>query len=104
MSIVFHTDYSVTRRGFRAAWTRIPGLAGGNIVSPNHPASYPNRYNEVIEKCEVDLQFWQLSPFFLIREALLCPITFITYISKHIICISIGMESGSFTWIYTVGL
>ena len=72
MTIVFHTDSSVTRRGFKAEWTRVAGLAGGNILSPNYPGSYPNSYDKVRKLFEVDLQFCpfevQLCQLFLICE------------------------------------
>ena len=45
MRIVFHSDPSVTKGGFKATWKAVE--TSGKIKSPNYPSAYPNNVDEV---------------------------------------------------------
>ena len=43
MTVMFKTDYSQKRKGFKATWKKIPSkIEGGTIKSPNFPSNYPD--------------------------------------------------------------
>ena len=45
MTVVFHSDHSVTFKGFSADWTLVEppaSLTSGEIISPNYPENYPD--------------------------------------------------------------
>jgi len=44
MNITFHSDYSVSRKGFKATWEAVEN--SGEIQSPNYPDKYPHNVNE----------------------------------------------------------
>jgi len=44
MTVVFHSDYSVNRNGFKATWEAVE--TSGEIKSPNYPAVYPHNLDE----------------------------------------------------------
>merc|ERR1712110_903008 len=44
MTVVFHSDYSVNRNGFKATWEAVE--ISGEIQSPNYPAVYPHNLDE----------------------------------------------------------
>ena len=50
MTVVFRTDGSVTRTGFRAVWEAVDNDGGeqGEIESPNYPNLYDDNMDEVI--------------------------------------------------------
>ena len=39
---MFHSDGSVTKKGFEATWKEVAGVSTGEVSSPGHPGSYPN--------------------------------------------------------------
>ena len=47
LTINFHSDSSVSKRGFNATWTKSTDVTGGNIKSPNFPNLYENLGNQV---------------------------------------------------------
>jgi len=53
LKVIFKTDGSVTKKGFRATWTKISQSLGGNIKSPNFPGLYPNDVNDWVEDLQV---------------------------------------------------
>ena len=53
MKVKFHSDYSVEKRGFKAAWRQIPGIMAEDIITSNNfPQNYPDNFDQVriIEK------------------------------------------------------
>ena len=43
MTVMFKTDYSQKRKGFKATWKKIPSkIEGGTIKTPNFPSNYPD--------------------------------------------------------------
>ena len=47
LTINFHSDSSVSKRGFNATWTKSTDITGGNINSPNFPDLYDNLVYQV---------------------------------------------------------
>ena len=47
LTINFHSDSSVSKRGFNATWTKSTDVTGGNIKSPNFPNLYENLGHQV---------------------------------------------------------
>ena len=45
--VKFHSDSSVTLKGFRATWKTVTATEGGNIKSPNYPSNYPDNKVQV---------------------------------------------------------
>ena len=53
MKVKFHSDYSVEKRGFKAAWRQIPGIMAEDIITSNNfPQNYQDNFDQVtpIEK------------------------------------------------------
>ena len=48
LTVVFHSDDTVTERGFLATWSKVPGATSGVITSPNFPNTYPKNASQVI--------------------------------------------------------
>ena len=47
VQIIFHSDRSVTRKGFQLSWKEVDqDEAGGSLTSPNYPSSYPNNVDK----------------------------------------------------------
>ena len=47
VEIIFHSDRSVTRKGFQLSWKEVDqDEAGGSLTSPNYPSSYPNNVDK----------------------------------------------------------
>merc|ERR1719318_2177626 len=47
MTVLFRSDQSVVKKGFKATWTARSGTPSGEVTSPNYPAKYPNNKVEV---------------------------------------------------------
>ena len=47
LKVKFHSDSSVTKKGFRATWRQVTASSGGNIKTPNYPNSYPTNQDKV---------------------------------------------------------
>ena len=47
LTVVFHSDYSVNKKGFQATWSKVPGESSGEVTSPDYPSSYPNNQQQV---------------------------------------------------------
>ena len=47
LTINFHSDYIVSKRGFNATWTKGTEIIGGNIKSQNFPDAYENLAHQV---------------------------------------------------------
>ena len=47
LTVKFHSDSSVTFKGFRATWKTVTSTEGGNIKSPNYPSNYPDNKVQV---------------------------------------------------------
>ena len=66
LTVVFHSDESVTRKGFEATWKEVAGVSTGEVSSPGHPGSYPNSETvvktiSVPEGSKIELTFTALS-------------------------------------------
>jgi len=46
MTVLFHSDHSVNKKGFKAAWKAVTGTSSGEVTSPNYPAKYPHNKRE----------------------------------------------------------
>lgn len=49
LKVIFKSDHSVTKKGFRATWKKISSTEGGSLKSPNFPGLYPNGAYEVVD-------------------------------------------------------
>ena len=47
LTVVFHSDQSVTKKGFEASWIKVSGVSSGVVTSPGYPSSYPNSQEQV---------------------------------------------------------
>ena len=47
MTVIFFSDHSVTKKGFKATWRAVSGTSAGEVTSPNYPAKYPHNKQEV---------------------------------------------------------
>ena len=47
MTVKFHSDTSVTMKGFKATWKQVSTTAGGTIKTPNYPSPYPSNQDKV---------------------------------------------------------
>ena len=55
MTVMFKTDYSQKRKGFKATWKKIPSkIEGGTIKSPNFPSNYPDNVENKVSSIFVD--------------------------------------------------
>jgi len=46
MTVLFHSDDSVNKKGFKASWKALAGTSSGEVTSPNYPAKYPHNHQE----------------------------------------------------------
>ena len=46
MTVLFHSDDSVNKKGFKASWKAVTGSSSGEVTSPNYPAKYPHNHQE----------------------------------------------------------
>jgi hypothetical protein len=53
VNVIFHSDYSVRRTGWKLTWTIVLPLTG-SITSPNYPSEYSNDL-DTVETIEVDV-------------------------------------------------
>ena len=63
MKVKFHSDYSVEKRGFKAAWRQIPGIMAEDIITSNNfPQNYQNNFDQVriIVKKDSIIENWCL--------------------------------------------
>ena len=42
MTVLFHSDDNVNKKGFKASWKAVTGTSSGEVTSPNYPAKYPH--------------------------------------------------------------
>jgi len=66
LTVVFHSDGSVTKKGFQATWKEVAGVSSGEVSSPGHPGSYPNSQTvvktiSVADGKKIELTFTALS-------------------------------------------
>jgi len=47
MTVIFLSDHSVNKKGFKATWSAVTGTSAGEVTSPNYPAKYPHNKQEV---------------------------------------------------------
>ena len=47
MTVLFHSDHSVVKKGFKATWSARSGTPSGEVTSPNYPGKYPHNKREV---------------------------------------------------------
>jgi len=46
LTVRFHSDSSVTMKGFKATWKQVTVSSGGTIKTPNYPAVYPSNQDK----------------------------------------------------------
>ena len=46
MTVIFHSDENVNKKGFKATWKAISGSLSGDMTSPNYPGKYPHNKKE----------------------------------------------------------
>ena len=46
MTVIFHSDENVNKKGFKATWKAISGSSSGEVTSPNYPGKYPHNKKE----------------------------------------------------------
>ena len=66
LTVLFHSDGSVTKKGFEATWTEVAGVESGEVTSPGYPGSYPNSQTvvktiSVAEGAKIELTFTAMS-------------------------------------------
>ena len=66
LTVVFHSDRNVNKKGFEANWAVAFGASFGVVTSPGHPNSYPNSQNvvktlSVIPGAKIELTFTHLN-------------------------------------------
>ena len=47
LTVIFHSDHSVNKKGFQANWKAVSGVSSGEVTSPGYPNSYPNSQRQV---------------------------------------------------------
>ena len=47
LTVKFHSDYSVNKKGFKATWKQVTATEGGSIKSENYPQNYPDNKMQV---------------------------------------------------------
>ena len=47
LTVIFHSDHSVQKKGFQAFWSKVSGVSSGEVTSPGYPSSYPNNEKQV---------------------------------------------------------
>ena len=47
LTVKFHSDSSVTMKGFKATWRVLTSVVGGTIKSPGFPNNYENSKEQV---------------------------------------------------------
>ena len=49
LTVIFHTDSSVSRRGWKAGWVAVPSPAEAHLItSPGFPSNYPKNHRSVV--------------------------------------------------------
>merc|ERR1719419_707808 len=66
LTVVFHSDRNVNKKGFEANWAVAFGASFGVVTSPGHPNSYPNSQNvvktlSVLPGAKIELTFTYLN-------------------------------------------
>ena len=47
LTVKFHSDSSVVKKGFKATWKQVTATSGGTIKTPNYPSPYPASQDKV---------------------------------------------------------
>ena len=66
LTVVFHSDVDINKKGFQATWNIAFGATFGEVTSPGYPSSYPNSQNQVktisvISGAKIELTFTALN-------------------------------------------
>ena len=65
LTVKFHSDYSVNKKGFKAIWKQVTATEGGSIKSENYPQNYPDNKVQVKEKL---FEYWCMETIKLFQE------------------------------------
>ena len=47
LTVKFHSDSSVVKKGFKATWKQVAATSGGTIKTPNYPSPYSASQDKV---------------------------------------------------------
>ena len=105
LTVKFHSDSSVSFKGFKATWKVVTATEGGSIKSEGFPNNYPNNKEQVNNCPSVSrikyliIQTWNLS----VSEGKKIQLTFDEFsIENHASCVydSVSVQYGTFSQKY----